>query len=309
MINRYYSFSAYLKDKFPGLRVYKIPLDAGFSCPHRSGPNRIGGCIYCENRSFSPNARLDPRPSVAEQIRIGMDFYRRKYKADKFIAYFQAYSNTLGSTELLKQRYDEALAHPDIVGLSIGTRPDCISDEAIELIASYTDNYLTWIEYGLQSANDNTLKFINRGHNYADFESAVKRTQNKNILIGAHLIIGLPGETEKDIINSACKVAELGINSVKLHHLYVAKNTELAKLYGSGKVQIMPLTQYISLVCDVLEILPPKTIIQRLTGELSGEYLIAPKWNVSKGEIIGMIEKELVRRNSHQGCKYKPNPK
>ncbi|MFA5793691.1 MAG: TIGR01212 family radical SAM protein [Candidatus Brocadiia bacterium] len=304
-MRRYYSFNAYLKDKFPGLRVYKIALDAGFTCPHRSGPDRTGGCIYCENRSFSPNARLDPRPSISEQLRMGMDFYRRKYQADKFIAYFQAYSNTLGPIELLKQRYDEALSGTDVVGLDIGTRPDCISDEAINLIASYTDKYTVWVEYGLQSADDKTLALINRGHTYADFESAVKRTRNKNIAIGTHLIIGLPGETNDTIINSARKVAGLGIDSVKLHHLYIAKNTELANLYGSGKVQIMSLAQYIPLVCDILEILPPQMIVQRLTGELSGEYLIAPKWEASKNTIIGMIEKELERRNSYQGCKYK----
>lgn len=346
-MSRYYSFSAYLRDKFPGQRVYKIALDAGFTCPHRTGPDRLGGCIYCENRSFSPNAQLDPRPSVTEQIRMGMDFYRRRYQADKFIAYFQAYSNTFGSPEVLKARYDEALAHPDVIGLSIGTRPDCISDEVINLIASYTNTHTVWVEYGLQSANDNTLKLINRGHSYADFVSAVKRTQGRNILIGTHLIIGLPGETREDILDSVRKVVELGIdpvrdrssreddrpkkdaspfpkpvpeagfsygsepdisngvNSIKLHHLYVARNTELAKLHDLGRVRILPLEEYVPLVCDILEILPPKMVVQRVTGELSGEYLIAPKWGVSKGGIIRMIEDELARRDSHQGIKYK----
>lgn len=303
-MSRYYSFSAYLRDKFPGQRVYKIALDAGFTCPHRTGPDRLGGCIYCENRSFSPNARLDPRPSVTEQIRMGMDFYRRRYQADKFIAYLQAYSNTLGSPEVLKSRYDEALAHPDVIGLSIGTRPDCISDEAIQLISSYAGKYTVWVEYGLQSANDNTLKLINRGHIYADFVSAVKRTQGRNILIGTHLIIGLPGETRDDIMNSARWVVELGIDSIKLHHLYVARDTELAKLHDLGQVRILPLEEYIPLVCDILEILPPKMVVQRVTGELSGEYLIAPKWGVSKGGIIRMIDEELARRGTQQGSKH-----
>lgn len=314
-MSRYYSFNAYLRDKYPGQRVYKIALDAGFTCPHRTGPERSGGCIYCENRSFSPNARIDPRPSIAEQVKSGMDFYRHKHQADKFIAYFQAYSNTFAPVELLKQRYDEALQFPDVVGLDIGTRPDCISDEALDLIASYAGKYSVWIEYGLQSAHEKTLEFINRGHTFADFSSAVARTKRRtpvrggapHLLIGTHLILGLPGETKDDMMASVRAVVDLGVDSIKLHHLYIAKDTELAKLHARGGVKLLAPDEYIQLLCDILEILPPRMIVQRVTGELGGEYLIAPKWGLGKSRIIQMIDSELTRRGTQQGSKYTPH--
>ncbi|MEW6026930.1 MAG: TIGR01212 family radical SAM protein [Planctomycetota bacterium] len=323
----FYSFKNYLKDKFPGLKVYKIALDAGFTCPHRTSDTRTGGCIYCENRSFSPYAKLSPRPPIREQIARAMEFYRQRHKADKFIIYFQAYTNTLGPVDKLKALYDEALSAPDVVGLSIGTRPDCVPDQTLDLITGYTKRparpdgssggYDVWLEYGLQSANDKTLEFINRGHKYADFEDAVKRTKERGtrltepvgqVSIAAHLILGLPGETKDDMLYSVQKVIDLGIDGIKLHHLYVAQNTKLAKLYAEGNIKVFTLAEYIPLVCDVIERLPPKMVIIRTTGELSGEYLIAPKWNVSKSAIIRMIEKELTHRGSYQGKKSPSAP-
>lgn len=300
----FYSFKNYLKDKFPGLKVYKIALDAGFTCPHRTSDTRAGGCIYCENRSFSPYARLPIRPPISEQIAKAMDFYRQRHKADKFIIYLQAYTNTLGPVDKLKALYDEALAHPDIVGLSIGTRPDCVPDQTLDLITEYTKQYDVWVEYGLQSTHDKTLEFINRGHKYADFDDAVRRTKGRGISIAAHLILGLPGETRDDMLDSVQKVVDLGVDGIKLHHLYVAQNTKLAELYSEGKIKVFTLEEYIPLVCDIIEMLPPKMVLQRLTGELSGDYLIAPKWNVSKSAIIRMIEEELTKRNSYQGKKH-----
>jgi len=297
----FYSFKNYLKDKFPGLKVYKIALDAGFTCPHRSSDTRTGGCIYCENRSFSPYARLPIRPPISEQIAKAMDFYRQRHKADKFIIYFQAYTNTLRPTDKLKALYDEALTHQDVVGLSIGTRPDCVPDQTLDMITGYTKRYDVWLEYGLQSANDKTLEFINRGHKYNDFEDAVKRTKGRGISIAAHLILGLPNETRDDMLDSVQKVIDLGIDGIKLHHLYVAQNTKLAELYAQGKVKMFTLEEYIPLVCDIIERLPPKMVLMRLTGELSGELLIAPQWNTSKSAIIRMIEEELTRRGSYQG--------
>jgi len=330
----FYSFKNYLKDRFPGLKVYKIALDAGFTCPHRPQRDRVqrtsdtraGGCIYCENRSFSPYARLPIRPPISEQIAKAMDFYRQRHKADKFIIYFQAYTNTLGPVDKLKALYDEALNHQDIVGLAIGTRPDCVPDQTLDLITGYTKKYDVWLEYGLQSAHDKTLEFINRGHKYADFADAVKRTKGRGISIAAHLILGLPGaahtgeprparlaerergwegrETKDDMLQSVQKVVDLGINGIKLHHLYVAQNTQLAELYKQGQIKLFTLEEYIPLVCDIIERLPAKMVVQRLTGELSGEYLIAPQWNTSKSAIIRMIEEELTKRNSYQGKKY-----
>ncbi|MBI5779719.1 MAG: TIGR01212 family radical SAM protein [Planctomycetes bacterium] len=300
----FYSFKNYLKDRFPGLKVYKIALDAGFTCPHRSSDTRTGGCIYCENRSFSPYARLPIRPPISEQIAKAMDFYRQRHKADKFIIYFQAYTNTLGPVDKLKALYDEALAHPDIVGLSIGTRPDCVPDKTLDLITGYTKKYDVWLEYGLQSAHDKTLEFINRGHKYADFEDAVKRTKGRNISIAAHLILGLPNETRDDMLQSVQKVIDFGVDGIKLHHLYVAQNTQLAKMHKEAPIKLLTLEEYIPLVCDTIERLPPKMVLMRLTGELSGELLIAPKWGVSKSAIIRMIEEELTKRGSYQGKKY-----
>ncbi|MEK7449684.1 MAG: TIGR01212 family radical SAM protein [Planctomycetota bacterium] len=300
----YYSFSAYLKDKFPGQRVYKIALDAGFSCPHRTKDLRLGGCIYCENKSFSPNARLEPRPSVSEQIRSGMDFYRRRYQAEKFMAYFQAYTNTYAPPDQLKKIYDEIAEFKDVVGLSIGTRPDCVPDETLDLITSYTDRYLVWLEYGLQSKHDRTLKFIRRGHNYESFVDAVKRTQGRNISICAHIILGLPGETKQDMVETVQAITDLNIDGIKLHNLYVSKNTSLEQLYQKGEIKLLTFEEYVPLLCDLLELLPPKMVVQRVTGELAGEYLVAPKWEVNKGQIIRAIEIELKRRNTYQGHGY-----
>lgn len=301
----FYSFNNYLKDKFPGLKVYKIALDAGFTCPHRTADTRVGGCIYCDNRSFSPYARLAPRLPVSQQITKAMAFYRQRYKADKFIIYFQAYTNTLGPADKLKALYDEALDHRDIVGLSIGTRPDCVPDKTLDLISEYAKKYDVWLEYGLQSAQDKTLKFINRGHTYSEFADAVQRTKRCGISIAAHLILGLPNETRNDMLDSVQKVVDLGIDGIKLHHLYIAQNTKLAELYAQGKVKVLALNEYIPLVCDVIERLPPKMTVIRLTGELNGEYLIAPDWQTSKSAIIKLIENELTSRNSTQGNRYK----
>ncbi|MDI6732488.1 MAG: TIGR01212 family radical SAM protein [Planctomycetota bacterium] len=301
----FYSFKKYLKEKFPAHRVYKISLDAGFSCPHRTPSTRVGGCIYCENRSFSPYTRLEKRPPLEEQIQKSMEFYRKRYKADKFIIYFQAYTNTLAPIEHLRPLYDSALVHPDIVGLAIGTRPDCVPDSVLDLISEYAKKYLVWLEYGLQSAHDKTLDFINRGHKYSDYESAIKRTkERKNISIATHLILGLPGEGKREMIESVEKVIALGIDGIKLHHLYIARNTRLAELYEQNLITLLTLSEYIQLVCDIIEMLPPEMVVIRVTGELSGEYLIAPKWGVNKNQAIQMIEKELSSRASYQGKNY-----
>lgn len=320
-MKRYYSFSQYLKETFPGIRVYKIAVDAGFTCPNRDGKVGTGGCTYCDNRSFSPNARLSERLPLRSQIERGMDFYRRRYRAEKFIIYFQAFSNTYGPPEKLKQLYDEAVSFNDVVGLSIGTRPDCISEEILDLIAKYTDKYLVWLEYGIQSVHNKTLELINRGHTYEDFVNTVKMTKDRNIKIATHIILGLPGETKEDMIVTAQQIGLLGIDGIKLHHLYIAKDTPLEKWYAEGKVKLMNLEEYIPLVCDILENLPEGMIVQRLMGELSSEpppgrtsvrtgarldtrsggYLIAPKWNTPKSKVLSLIEQELARHGSYQG--------
>ena len=308
----YHSFNQYLKQQFGNLKVYKIPLDAGFSCPNRDGKLGATGCIYCNNQSFSPNTRPATRLSIAEQIKQGIAFYEQRYQAERFIAYFQAYTNTYKPVEQLKVLYDEALQFPEIIGLAIGTRPDCVSDEILDLIASYTrkpcdsplGRYLVWLEYGLQSVHNKTLQLIKRGHDYEAFVSAVQRTRQRSIPVCAHIILGLPGENRDDMLKTAQDVARLNLDGIKIHHLYICQQTYLEELYQQGKIKVLTLEEYIPLVCDILEVLPPQMVIQRVMGELTGPDIIAPQWNKPKGQILNLIEHELERRGSKQGSKY-----
>ncbi|MEE8190010.1 MAG: TIGR01212 family radical SAM protein [Candidatus Scalindua sediminis] len=302
---RYYPFSYFLKEKFP-FKVYKISIHAGFTCPNRDGLVGIGGCTYCANESFSPNVGETIMP-IKEQVEKGMRFLKRRYGAEKFIAYFQAFTNTYADIDTLKTRYEEALFDKDIIGLSIGTRPDCITDEVLNLINSYTEKYHVWIEYGLQSMHDRTLRLINRGHDYKAFKDAVLRTKDKeNIKICAHVILGLPGEDWDDMMKTAQAVSSLGIDGIKLHHLYIAKNTAMANEYFKGNVKTMKVEEYVSLVCDFLERISPDIVIQRLVGDTHGNFLISPIWHMSKGEVFSAITEELRRRDSYQGARYIP---
>lgn len=303
MSKYYFSYRDYLKQVFP-FRVHKIGLDAGFTCPNRDGSVAYGGCVYCENRSFSPNSKGSKR-SVSEQILSGMEFYRSHFKADKFIAYFQAYTNTYGPVNLLDDLYREALSFDDVVGLSIGTRPDCLPDEVIDLLASYSKKTHLWVEIGLQSMYEETLTWMNRGHSFEQFIDAITRVKLKGLRVCVHIILGLPGETHDMIMQTADVLAGLDIDGLKVHHLYVAENTMLEKMYAKGGINLISLDEYIHLVCDFLERIQPCVAIQRLTGELTGDYLIAPKWGVSKKVILTAIDNEFERRNSFQGkhCK------
>jgi len=303
MSKYYFSYRDYLKQVFP-FRVYKIGLDAGFTCPNRDGSVAYGGCVYCENRSFSPNSK-DAKRSVSEQIVSGMEFYRRHFKAEKFIAYFQAYTNTYGPISLLDNLYREALTFPDVVGLSIGTRPDCLPDEIIDLLSCYSKKTHLWVEIGLQSMHEDTLKWMNRGHSFDQFVDAITRVKLKGLRVCVHVILGFPGETHEMMMQTADILAGLNIDGLKIHHLYVAENTMLEKMYEKGGMNLLSLDEYIQIVCDFLERIPPNVAIQRLTGELTGDYLIAPKWGASKMVILTAIENEFARRNSFQGknCK------
>jgi radical SAM protein (TIGR01212 family) len=246
---------------------------------------------------------------IKEQVEKGMRFLKKRYGAERFIAYFQAFTNTYADVDTLKTRYDEALFDKDIIGLSIGTRPDCITDEALNLINSYTEKYHVWVEYGLQSMHDRTLHLINRGHDYEAFKDAVLRTKEKeNIKICVHVILGLPGENRDDMMETAEAVSSFGIDGIKLHHLYVAKNTAMANEYFKGNVKTLKVDEYVSLACDFLERISPDITIQRLVGDTHGNFLISPIWNVSKSEVLSAITEELKRRNSHQGARYISNP-
>ncbi len=297
---RYYPFSQFLKEKF-GCKVYKLPIDAGFTCPNRDGKIGYGGCTYCYNPSFSPPTLVE-KQNVYAQIKYRKALIKRKKKV-KFLAYFQPYTNTYAKKEVLKKLYDEALQDEDIIGLCIGTRPDCVPDEVLDLIEIYARDYHVWIEYGLQSIHDKTLLRINRGHNFAQFEDAIKRTQNRGIFICVHIILGLPGETGKDMLETVKVLAKMKLDGIKIHHLQVIKATPLAEDFKKGKFKVFSFEEYVPLICDVLELLPPNITIQRLVGEvLQDEILIAPRWNLGKHEVLSAIEQELIRRNSFQGC-------
>lgn len=299
--HRFYPFREYLKEQFP-YKVHKIPLHAGFTCPNRDGRAGVGGCTYCANESFSPNVK-GPHLTISEQVEKGKAFHKRRYGAEKFIAYFQSFTNTYADVETLRACYEEALRDKDIVGISIGTRPDCVTDDILNLIESYTKQYHVWIEYGLQSIHDNTLKHINRGHDYKTFLDAIYRTKKTCIRICTHVILGLPGETKKDMMETAEAIAGLGIQGIKLHHLYVPKNTVLAEEYFHGRVPTMDMNTYVELAADFLERIPADVTIQRLVGDTHGDTLISPIWTDSKAQITLAITRELERRNTYQGSR------
>jgi uncharacterized protein len=295
----YNDYNSYLKQKF-GEKVYRIGLDAGFSCPNRDGAKGTGGCIYCdESGSRSPYSKKGL--SVAEQLEERIEYLKSAKSAKKFIAYFQAFSNTYAPPNRLKETYDEVLLFKDIVGISIGTRPDAIDTEKLELISSYMDRYEVWIEYGLQSAHDNTLKYLNRGHTYAEFVSAVEQTKTFNIPICAHVILGLPGEARNNMIETARRLGDLGIKGVKIHLFHVLKGTALENLYREGKVKLLSQDEYAELACDFLENLPKSVIIQRLTGQGTTKNHVAPAWAFDKLGTIRKIEEAFAKRKTCQG--------
>ena len=300
--NRYFDLNTYFKQMF-GERVHKIAIDAGLNCPNRDGTLSTGGCIYC-NAKGSGTGSLEKGMTIRQQIETGMKAVYKRYKAKKFIAYFQSFTNTYGPVGQLKKIYEEALNFDEIVGLAIGTRPDCIHEPVLNLFEAYAKDHLIWIEYGLQSAHDKTLKLINRGHDARCFEQAVKRTQNRGIKICAHVIIGLPGETGDDMLKTAKFIGDLNIHGVKLHLLYVVKGTPLEKLYQSGGYTCLEQDEYIRIVCDFLEILPPDMVIQRLTGDPHPNELVAPQWAMDKKNTLEGIRKTLEKRDSRQGLRF-----
>lgn len=301
---RYNQFSAYLKNKF-GAKVYKITLDAGFSCPNRDGTISTGGCIFCDDGGSFSQAHSNLL-SIEEQVNIGAKTLLDRFKAEKFMSYFQAYTNTYKPVNELERIYKSALNHPDVVGLSIGTRPDCVEDDKLNLISDIAQDYYTWVEYGLQSIHNKTLKKINRGHDFDCFLKAYERTKEKGINVCTHVIFGL-WETRDEILETAQKLAELKVDGVKIHMLCALKDTKLAKLYENKEIDFMSEEEYVNLVCDFLEILPQTTTIHRLAGNGLKKNLIAPRWLGAKLDCLNKIDRELLKRNSYQGSKHFTN--
>ncbi|MBW2609371.1 MAG: TIGR01212 family radical SAM protein [Deltaproteobacteria bacterium] len=302
-LKRYRDYNGYLRELF-GERVQKIPLDAGFSCPNRDGTISDRGCIFCDSRGSGTGALIDHCLSIDEQIIEGRIFAEKRYKAKKYIAYFQSFTNTYAPVNRLKELYDQAMNHEGMVGLSVGTRPDCVDHEILELISSYGKDYLVWIEYGLQSAHDITLTRINRGHDVASFEKSVRMTNDYELNICAHVVLGLPGETSEMMLDTARFIARLPVHGVKIHLQYVVKDTPLAVLYEKGEYRCLERNKYIETVVDFLELLPPDTVIQRLTGDPVQSELVAPMWAGDKNENLKLIRERLEERDTWQGKKY-----
>jgi len=300
---RYHDLKTYWRNRF-GCTVYKLPVDAGFTCPNRDGSLGTGGCIYCDGRG-SRLRQEGPLPSVSEQISRGREFYRNRKGAKKFIAYFQTFTNTYAPCGQLERLYDEALAQEDVIGLSVGTRPDCVSDDVLNLLKDYARDYHVWLEFGLQSIHDETLRRIRRGHTAAQFFDAVRRAADEDLLICTHIILGLPGESHEDVLETAAVLASLPIRGIKIHLLLALEGTALGEEYKKGQLTLWTREEYVTTVCDVLEILPPDMVIQRLTADGYQDIFLAPAWATNKMSILNAIDREMEQRNSRQGCLYR----
>ena len=298
----YRDLNSYLKGRF-GARVQKITLDAGLTCPNRDGRVGTGGCLYCNARGSGTGA-WGRGQDIAAQMEAGMARLARRYGAAGFIAYFQSFSNTYAPAARLRQLYEAALAFPQVVGLSIGTRPDCLEDDVLELLAAYARDRLVWLELGLQSAHDVTLTRLNRGHDVACFTEAAVRAAARGLPVVAHVILGLPGEGPREMAATAAYLARLPLQGVKIHLLYVIKDSGLARLYESGEYDCLTEDQYVNLVVDFIERLPPHLVIHRLTGDPHADELLAPAWCLDKSRVLGRIREEFARRSTRQGSRW-----
>jgi radical SAM protein (TIGR01212 family) len=296
---RYYPFSRFLRERF-GTRVQRVTIDAGFTCPNVDGTVAVGGCVYCDNRSFSPNRRL-PRTSVGAQVERGVAILGKRYGADRFLAYFQAATNTYAPVEKLRRLYDEALAHPQVVGLAVGTRPDCVPDAVLDLLEGYARGRYVCLELGLQSAHDRSLDWMNRGHHFDAFVEAAHRCRRRGLDVCAHVILNLPGEDRDDMLATADALAALPVQAVKILNLHVVRDTPLEAMYRAGRVRLFDRDEYVRVVCDFLERLPPEMVIHRLSGDAPPDYLVAPGWCLDKPTLLRAIHAELEQRDGWQG--------
>lgn len=295
------SYGQYLRRRF-GVRISKVNVDAGFTCPNRDGSKGNGGCIYCNNQSFSPKDTLSAIP-LEQQIADGMAYHRIRLGSQKFIIYFQKYTNTYGSIELLSELYRRVLDHPDVIGISVGTRPDSLSDEALDLLEEIARKRYVCLELGLQSMDDSILGRINRGHTLDDFTTAVNRASGRNFDICAHLIYGFQQESAGEFLKTADLMAALPIDSIKLHQLHAVEGTALAEMYRNGEFTPLTMEQYVTTATDFLERLPVRIAIQRLYGSAPLDIRVAPQWGLKNNQMWYAIVNELTRRGSWQGCR------
>jgi radical SAM protein (TIGR01212 family) len=302
---RYNDYPSFSKDFF-GERVQKISVNAGFTCPNRDGKTGYGGCTYCNNQSFNPGY-CTPELSISEQIQKGIDFFRKKYKTQKYLAYFQAYTNTYEATDTLVQKYTEALNIPEVIGLVIGTRPDCITSELLDYFSHLSQKHYISIEYGLESTLDSTLDFINRGHSYNDSVQAIQQTSEAGIHTGAHLILGLPKESREAILGHATAISKLPLNTIKLHQLQLIKGTKMARQFSENPewFRFYTLDEYINLAIDFIELLNPAFVIERFISQSPLHLLENQRWGIKNFEFVHKIEKRLKERDTWQGRLYK----
>ena len=299
-------YSSYIRRTF-GQRVQKISVNAGFTCPNRDGKISTDGCIYCTNKSFSP-FYCNSDDSIAEQLRKGIDFFSPKYNAQKYLAYFQTYTNTYDNVDTLRQKYDEALSVDGVIGLVISTRPDCVDDEIMRLLADFAKEKYVEIEFGLESTKNSTLEFINRGHTYEQAVDAIMLAQNYGLMSGVHLILGLPYENEDDFYLHAGRISQLPISTLKLHQMQVLKGTRLENLYNENKSAFadLSLENYVRIVSNFLDILNPEIIVERLTSESPREMVLYPDWNGRQNFEVSHIANAYMKKNDmYQGRNYK----
>ncbi len=304
MTNRYLNYNQILKSEFAE-RVQKISINAGFTCPNRDGSKGIGGCTYCNNQTFSPEYCQSAK-TVSQQVEEGIAFFNHKYQAQLYLAYFQSYTNTYDSLENLKAIYEEALSYPNVAGIVVGTRPDCVNDELLGYFASLAKKYYVMIEYGVESTNDETLQFINRGHNYAAAEQAITKTAGLGIRTGAHIILGLPNENREMILSHASTLSSLPLTMLKIHQLQLVKGTKMAQQFEEHPewFHLYSADEYIDLAIDFLELLNPEIAVERFVSQSPKELLIAPTWGLKNFEFSAKIEKRLKERNTWQGKIY-----
>lgn len=300
---RYNSYAEYFRKEF-GQRVQKVTIDAGFSCPNRDGTKSTGGCTFCNNDAFNPSY-CQPDKSISLQISEGIEFHKVRYRrAQKYLAYFQAYSNTHAPLGLLKKLYDEALAYPGVLGLVIGTRPDCIDDQKLEYFARLSEKHYIILEYGIESCYNNTLRKINRQHTFEESAGAVEKTAAYGIKTGAHLIFGLPGETREEMMNEARILSDLPINNIKFHQLQIIHGTAMAASYASepSLFHLFELEDYIDFIVKFVERLNPGFVIERFIGEAPPRFLAAPGWGLLRtDQVMKMIEQRMESLNTWQG--------
>ena len=298
---RFRSYNKWLQKKF-GERVYKVIVDAGFTCPNRDGTVAVGGCAYCNNNSFRPPSAIKTDP-IRDQVREGIEYIRKRFDAHKFIIYFQPFTNTYAETGHLRELYTDAIDHPEVVGLAIGTRPDCVDEEKIRMIDEIAQRTFVSLEFGVESIYDDTLRRVNRGHDYATFLRAMELTRRRSIHIGAHLILGFPWETREQWLAMVDEMSRAGVDALKIHHLHLVRGTALATEYARRPFRVLGYEEYLDLLCDFIERLDPRIVIERMFGEAPLALLVAPNWRRTKNDLVRDIQRRFEERDVWQGSK------